>query len=527
MATLLEQVEVGAGQPSGVVGRNPWALAARRLRRNRIALAALALFLLIVVLCLAAPLYAKYVAHVNPFPPNLNGHTVVNGKVVPVMQQGGGTLHLGETPIGPTWDLGHYFLGADGVGRDVAALLLYGGRSSLLVGIGSAILCCIAATVVALIAGFFGGTVDALLSRLMDIIWAFPVYLLAISLSTELLTHSNGFQFGPVHVSASSLWLPTVIIAVIYVPYVYRPIRGQVLSVVNKEFVEASIAQGAGNLRLIFSEILPNVVSTVIVLLPLMVATTILTESALSFLSRRRPAAERQLGNDHPGRHGPAVHPAVGLDRPRDHDPAHGALAERVRRRGPGRARPAGQAAAGGLSGAVLTFIIRRLLWTVLVMFVITVVVFVIFFKTPGVDPARAIAGRNPSAQVLQEIRAQFGLDKPLPVQYADDDEEHLRHQGPGLLLEPGREGGPRDRRGHPRDAVAGLRRRADLGGDGDRGRGGRCPAQGHGLRPAADGGGADRDLRAGFLAGRGRQPDHAGHPARYVPVQLGAAAGV
>ena len=285
MATLLEQVDAGAGQQSGVVGRNPWALAARRLRRNRIALAALGLFLLIVVMCLAAPLYAEHVAHVNPFPPNLNGHTVVNGKVVPVMQQGGGTLHLGETPIGPTWDPGHYFLGGDGVGRDVAALLLYGGRSSLLVGIGSAILCCIAATVVALIAGFFGGTVDALLSRLMDIIWAFPVYLLAISLSTELLTHSNGFQFGPLHVSASSLWLPAVIIAFIFVPYVYRPVRGQVLAVVNKEFVEASVAQGAGNMRLIFSEILPNVVSTVIVLLPLMVATTILTESALSFLS--------------------------------------------------------------------------------------------------------------------------------------------------------------------------------------------------------------------------------------------------
>ena len=284
MATLLEQVEVGAGQQSGVVGRNPWALAGRRLWRNRVAMAALGVFLLIVVLCLAAPLYANNVAHVNPFPPNLNGHTVVNGTVVPVMQQGGGTLHLGETPIGPTWDPGHYFLGADSVGRDVAALLLYGGRSSLLIGIGSAVLCCLGATIVALLAGFFGGTVDALLSRLMDIIWAFPVFLLAISISTELLTHSNGFQFGPVHVSASSLWLPTIIIAFIYVPYVYRPIRGQVLSVVNKEFVEASIAQGAGNWRLIFSEILPNVVSTVIVLLPLMVATTILTESALSFL---------------------------------------------------------------------------------------------------------------------------------------------------------------------------------------------------------------------------------------------------
>src|SRR6516165_8109403 len=113
MATLLEQVEVDAGQQSGVVGRNPWALAGRRLRRNRIALAALGLFLLIVVLCLLAPLYA-HVAHVsNPMAPNLNGTTVIGGKVVPVMQQGGGTLHLGETPIGPTGDLGHYFLGAD------------------------------------------------------------------------------------------------------------------------------------------------------------------------------------------------------------------------------------------------------------------------------------------------------------------------------------------------------------------------------------------------------------------------------
>src|SRR5207248_4604084 len=139
---------------------------------------------------LAAPLYADHVAHVNPFVPNLNGHTVVNGKVVPVMQQGGGILKLGETPIGPTWDPSHYFLGADSTGRDVAALLLYGGRSSLLIGIGAAVLCSLAATVGALIAGFFGGTGDALASRLMDVIWAFPGYLLAISISTELLTPS-------------------------------------------------------------------------------------------------------------------------------------------------------------------------------------------------------------------------------------------------------------------------------------------------------------------------------------------------
>src|SRR5712691_8534769 len=76
--------------------------------------------------------------------------------------------------------------------------------------------------------------------------------------------------------------------------------------------------------------------------------------------------------------------------------------------------RPAAQ----GAAARVLSFIVRRLLWTVLVMFVITLLVFVIFFKTPGVDPARQIAGRNPSAQVMQEIRHQFGLDRPFPVQY-------------------------------------------------------------------------------------------------------------
>jgi peptide/nickel transport system permease protein len=285
MAAVVEQVEAPADLRPEIVGRNPWALAARRLWRNRIAMAALLLFLIIVVACLAAPLYAHYVAHENPFAPNLNGTTIVNGKVVPVMQEGGGALKLGETPIGPTWNPAHYFLGADDLGRDVAALLLYGGRSSLLIGIGSAVICCLFATVVALIAGYFGGVTDSILSRIMDIIWAFPLYLLAICIATELLTHSNGFQLGPVHISAASLWVPTLIIAFVYVPYVYRPIRGQVLSVVQKEFVESAIASGASSVRLIFSEILPNVVSTVIVLLPLMIATTILTEAALSFLS--------------------------------------------------------------------------------------------------------------------------------------------------------------------------------------------------------------------------------------------------
>jgi peptide/nickel transport system permease protein len=267
-----------------IAGKSPWRLAGRRFLRNRIALAALALFVLIVLVSFAAPLYAEHVARTDPFANNLNGTTVIDGKKVEVLQQGGGPLKLGETPIGPTWHA-NYFLGADTQGRDVMARVLYGGRASLLIGIGSALFACLAALLLALVAGFFRGPVDVVLSRLMDLIWAFPIFLLAISLATVLLTAPDGLQWGPVHVDPSSLWVPTFIIALVYVPYVYRPVRGQVLSVREKDYVEAAVAQGASNLRLMFSEILPNVLTTVIVMLPLMIATTILTESALSFLS--------------------------------------------------------------------------------------------------------------------------------------------------------------------------------------------------------------------------------------------------
>jgi peptide/nickel transport system permease protein len=267
-----------------ISGRSPWRIAGRRLLRNRLALAALALFLLIVVISFLAPVYAHDIAHTQPFDSNISGTTVVDGKRVDVMQQGGGELGLGEVPIGPTWQE-NYFLGADNQGRDVMARVLYGGRASLEIGIGSALICCGIALVLALIAGFFRGWADTILSRVMDLIWAFPVYLLAISLATVLLTTPGGVSIGFITIDPASLWMPTLIIALIYIPYVFRPVRGQVLSVREKEYVEAAISQGASNVRLMFSDILPNVVSTIIVLLPLMIATNILTESALSYLS--------------------------------------------------------------------------------------------------------------------------------------------------------------------------------------------------------------------------------------------------
>ena len=264
-------------------GAGPWVLARRRLLRNRVAVTMAGVLVLVVLLCVAAPLYAHHIAHTDPFQSNLDGTTVVNGKTVPIMKQESGGLGLGVTPIGPTWDPAHYFLGADDQGRDVAARLLYGGRNSLLIGVASALLTCVLATVIGLAAGFFGGLIDGILSRFLDIVWAFPVYLLAISLSTVLLT--RGLAIGPFRLEAGSLLLPIAIIGIVYVPYVARPVRGEVLSLRQREFVDAAIGLGSSTWRLLWSDILPNVMTTVIVFFPLMIAIDMLTESALSFLS--------------------------------------------------------------------------------------------------------------------------------------------------------------------------------------------------------------------------------------------------
>ena len=265
------------------VAASPWQVARRRLLRNPTAMVMLAVLLLIVLACLLAPVYARHVAHTDPFQSNLNGTTVVRGKRVPIMAQSTQGLGLGVTPIGPTWDIRHYFLGADEQGRDVAARLLYGGRNSLLIGAAAAAITCFFGTIIGVISGFFGGFTDGVLSRAMDVVWAFPVYLLAISLSTVLI--SSGFDWGPIHITSSSLLLPILIIGLVYIPYVARPIRGEVISLRRREFVEAAIGLGASNWRLLWSEVLPNIITTTIVFFPLMLAIAILTEAALSFLS--------------------------------------------------------------------------------------------------------------------------------------------------------------------------------------------------------------------------------------------------
>ena len=270
------------GAAVSAVSRGPWITAFRKLVQDRAAVASFVGLVVIVLCTLAAPFYATRVSETDPLTSNLSGSVVVNGETVDVIQADTGGLGLGTTPIGPTWT-GHYFIGADGQGRDVMARLLYGGQNSLVIAGGATIITLVAAAVLGIVAGFFGGLVDAVLSRLLDVLWAFPVYLLAISLS--IVTIGRGLVLGPLTISSSSLLLPIVIIGIIYVPYVARPVRGQVLQLKRSEFVLAAIGIGVPRHRILVTDILPNVATTLIVFAPLMMALNMITESALSFLS--------------------------------------------------------------------------------------------------------------------------------------------------------------------------------------------------------------------------------------------------
>ncbi len=257
-----------------VAGLGPWRLALRRLKRNRVALAFGALFILIVLICLAAPLYADHVAHTDPFKNHLTDQITVGGKLTDVVSPDG-------IPIGPTWQ-GRFFLGADGNGRDIAVRLLYGGRTSLLIGAGAAIGTILLSILFGTIAGYFRGWPDTIVSRSLDVLWAFPPLLLGLALGTALAL--GGLKIGPISIAGDSKLIPILIISVVQVPYMARPLRGQVLALREKEFVEAARSQGASSLQIMFSEILPNLVSTIVVFFPLMVVNAIGLEAALSFL---------------------------------------------------------------------------------------------------------------------------------------------------------------------------------------------------------------------------------------------------
>lgn len=255
-------------------GAGPWRLALRRLRRNRVALAFGALFVLLVLVALAAPLWANEVAETTPSANHLSDQIVLDGERVDVVS-------LDGVPIGPTWS-GKFFLGADGNGRDVMVRLLYGARNSLAIGLGATVITTVLAIFLGLLAGYLRGWVDGVISRYLDIQWAFPVLLLGIALGVSLAL--GGLDLGFATIEGSSKWIPTLIIGVVLMVYLARVIRGQVLSLREKEFVEAARAQGAGPVRIMLFELLPNVASTILVFFPILVAQAVMFEAALSFL---------------------------------------------------------------------------------------------------------------------------------------------------------------------------------------------------------------------------------------------------
>ena len=228
-----------------VAGAGPYRLALRRLGSDHTALAFGALFLVIVAMCLAAPLYARYVAHTGPADNHVTDTVRVGGQTRDVVSPSG-------IPIGPTWQAASSSAptrtgatsrcGCSTAGATRSRSERSPPRSR-----------CSSRPSPAASAGYFRGGVDSVLSRSLDLIWAYPVVLLGIALGTSLAL--GGLNLGLFTLSGNSLLVPAFIIGFVYVPYVAKPLRGQVLGLREREFVDAARLQGLGSLRILWSEI--------------------------------------------------------------------------------------------------------------------------------------------------------------------------------------------------------------------------------------------------------------------------------
>jgi peptide/nickel transport system permease protein len=245
-----------------------------------------AVFVVVVLAALAAPLYASEVAHTTPSENHLTEQTVIDGKSTDIVS-------LEGTPIGPTWE-GRYFLGADENGRDLAVRLLYGMRTTLVIAGGAVLLTLLFAVPLGLAAGYFGGRTDAVVSRLMDLVWSFPALLLGALLSTAISL--TGAHIGPITIGAGSKLIPLFVIGLVYVPYMTRPLRGRVMALRGQPFIEAARAGGMRPVTVMGSELLPHLWTTVIVLSTLLFVNAVVLEAALSFLGAGVNPPEPSLG---------------------------------------------------------------------------------------------------------------------------------------------------------------------------------------------------------------------------------------
>jgi peptide/nickel transport system permease protein len=248
-----------AGSEREIAARSPMQLFWRRLRQDRVAMTALVVVVLIVLVAILAPLIVKIVGTPNPQTTNADL-----------------TDDFGQ-PLGPR--SGHPF-GVDKLGRDVFSRTIYGSRVSLEVAFIATALIVLIGVTVGLLAGYYRGWADTLLTRAMDLLLAFPVLILAIGIGVAC-SGKDGCAGGLIQPGL------TVVIFVITLttwPYMARIVRGQVLSLREKEFVEAAQSLGASDRRIIFREILPNLVAPIIVYGTILIPQNIIYEAALSFL---------------------------------------------------------------------------------------------------------------------------------------------------------------------------------------------------------------------------------------------------
>jgi peptide/nickel transport system permease protein len=231
-----------------IEGRSQWQLTWRRLRKDKMAIASAIVILIMIVLAIAAPLFASITGH---GPDQTFPTTGISANGI---------------PTGP----GHEFwLGADEQGRDLFIRILYGARVSLFVGIVTTLIATVAGVTVGMIAGYFGGWIDTILARFIDAVLAFPYVVLGLALAVVL---------GPS--------LPVVIGVISFFSWagISRIVRGQTLSIKEKEYIEAARSIGASPWRVMTFDIMPNLLAPVLVLATLSVPAAIIFEATLSYL---------------------------------------------------------------------------------------------------------------------------------------------------------------------------------------------------------------------------------------------------
>jgi peptide/nickel transport system permease protein len=255
-----------------VVGRTPWQIFWTRFRRDRVAIAGGLFIICLTLVALGAPFLSNVLVHHGP---NEQFREMTNEFGI---------------PLGPNEQ---FWFGADKAGRDLFVRTIYGARISLAVAFIATGLSVILGVILGVLAGYFRGVTDTIVSRAIDIVMSLPILLFAIGISAVCSIKAEGCLGGLIQ---PGLTLVAGVIAMVNWTYIARIVRGQVFTLREREFVEAARSLGAGNRRIMFRELLPNLAAPIIVYATLIIPSNILFEAALSFLGVGIPQSTPSWG---------------------------------------------------------------------------------------------------------------------------------------------------------------------------------------------------------------------------------------